>query len=276
MTVLHGATFEAGVEPRKRRRRCAAALRIGCCLLGLTLPAVARADPARPFSINVEPSYFGGTFGTSNTVRVYEVPVTLEYHGARLRLRLEIPYIALAGAGLLNGGSVIQTSGHPVWRTGLGDIWVGANYRVLDTSGLRPSLRPYVKIKIPTASRTQGLGTGQPDVEFGTHFEWNVDGRFLPYARIGYRVVGRAPGLKLQNAVTFEAGASMVVPHHGYVTALFLDSGTLQRGAGPAEQLIAAYTVRLNAALEFQTYLTRGLTSNSPEFGMGMGLTEKF
>ncbi|GLR68471.1 hypothetical protein GCM10010909_31520 [Acidocella aquatica] len=254
-----------------------AARRIGSCLLlGLALPAAARADPARPFSINVEPSYFGGTFGTSNTVSVYEVPVTFEYHGARLRMRLEIPYIALTGAGLLSGGSVIQTSGHPVWRTGLGDIWVGGDYRVLDTAGYRPSVRPYVKVKIPTASRAQGLGTGRPDIEFGSHFEWNLDGRILPYARAGYRVVGQAPGLKLRNAFTFEAGASVVVPHHGYVTALFLDSGTLQRGAGPAEQLIGAYTVRLTAALEFQTYLTRGLTPNSPAFGAGMGLTEKF
>lgn len=239
-------------------------------------PPAARAAPPGPFSINVEPSYFGGTFGTANTIRVYELPVTLEYHGARLRLRLELPYIALEGAGLLNGGSVIQTGGHPVWRTGLGDIWAGADYRVLDTSGLRPSLRPYVKIKLPTASRSNGLGTGRPDVEFGSHFEWNISGRVLPYARAGYRIVGRAPGLKLRNTLTFEAGASLVVPYHGYVTALFLDSGTLQRGAGPAEQLIGAYTVRLSPALDFQTYLTRGLTPDSPEFGVGMGFSEKF
>jgi hypothetical protein len=276
MTVSQGATFEAGVAPRKRRRVHVSALLVGGCLLGPCLPAPARAQQPRPFSINVEPSYLGGTFGTANTIRVYELPLTLEYHGARLRLRLEIPYIALEGAGLLNGGSVIQTGGHPVWRTGLGDIWAAADYRVLDTSGLQPSVRPYLKVKIPTASRSNGLGTGQPDVEFGSHFEWTISGRVLPYARVGYRISGRAPGLKLQNTLTFEAGASLVVPDHGYLTGLFLDSGTLQRGAGPAEQLIAAYTVRLSAALDFQTYLTRGLTPNSPEFGAGMGFTERF
>ena len=253
-----------------------AALLTGGCLLGPCLPAFARAQQSRPFSISVEPSYFGGTFATAHTIRVYELPLSLEYHGARLRTRLEIPYIALQGAGLLNGGSVIQTSGHPVWRTGLGDIWAAASYRVLDTSGLRPSIRPYVKIKIPTASRASGLGTGQPDVEFGSHFEWNISGRLLPYARAGYRIAGRARGLKLRNTLTFEAGASLVVPYHGYVTALFLDNGTPQRGVGPFEQLIAAYTVRISPTLDFQTYLTRGLTPNSPKFGAGMGFTEKF
>ncbi len=252
----------------------AVALCVGAGLMAL--PAAGRAAQARPFSINIEPSYFGGTFGTGNTVSVYEVPVTFEYRSARVRLRLEIPYIALTGAGLLSGGAVIQTNNHRVWRTGLGDIWASADYRVLDAAGYRPSVRPYVKVKIPTASRLQGLGTGRPDVELGGHFEWNWDDRLLPYARVGYRVVGRAPGLRLRNTLTFEAGASLVVARHGYLTALFLNNGTLQRGAGPAEQVIGAYTVRITQTLTFQTYLTHGLTPDSPEFGAGMGLTEKF
>jgi hypothetical protein len=57
---------------------------------------------------------------------------------------------------------------------------------------------------------------------------------------------------------------------------MFLDGGTIQRGTGPAEELIAAYTVQIGAKLEFQTYLARGLTSNSPELGGGLGITERF
>jgi len=270
--VVAIAVWSLGV----RVRAIMARLGIGACLTGLCFPVVAEAAAVSPYTINVDPSYFGGKFGTSNTVQVYEIPLAVEYHGTRLRLRVEIPYVAVSGAGLISGGAVIQTNGRSVWRTGLGDIWAGADYRVLDESGFQPSVRPSVKFKIPTASRAKGLGTGQPDIEFGSHFEWNIYGKLLPYARIGYRAVGRAPGLKLQNTLTYEAGVSVVLPHQQYATAMFLDGGTIQRGTGPAEELIAAYTVQIGAKLEFQTYLARGLTSNSPELGGGLGITERF
>lgn len=252
------------------------ALPVGGCLAALSVPTAADGATTNQYAINIEPSYFGGQFGTSNTISVYEVPITVEYHGKRLRLRAEVPFVVVSGSGLISGGSVIQTNGHSIWRTGLGDIWVGADYRVLDGAGVQPSVKPYIKVKIPTASRSKGLGTGQPDIEFGSHFQWNLYGKLIPYARIGYRVVGKAPGLRLQNVLTYEAGVTWILPHHAYMTALFLDGGAIQSGTGSTEELIAAYTIQINAALEFQTYLTRGLTSNSPAFGGGMGITRRF
>ena len=119
-----------------RVRAIMARLGIGACLTGLCFPVVAEAAAVSPYTINVDPSYFGGKFGTSNTVQVYEIPLAVEYHGTRLRLRVEIPYVAVSGAGLISGGAVIQTNGRSVWRTGLGDIWAGADYRAVSYTHL--------------------------------------------------------------------------------------------------------------------------------------------
>lgn len=260
------------------KRPIIAALAAGLAL-GLARPdgtAAAAIEAATPFSVAVSPAFFGGQFGTGNNIHVYELPVTAEYHAHNLRLSLDIPFITIAGKGLVSGGSVVQTTRRSSLRSGLGDIWFSAEYRILQTGRYTPALSPYLKVKAPTASRRAGLGTGEPEVETGVRLDWSLANRVLPFLRVGYRSTSKAAGLHLRNSLVFGAGASLVAAPGQYITAEMIDNGAIQQGMGASQYVLAAYTIRLNRRFDLQVYAVRGLTHNSPAFGGGFGVTSRF
>ena len=96
---------------------------LGVAMVALAIlyaPGTARAAAASPYTISLDPYYFNGNYGGPNNTSIYEVPVTLEYHGPQLRLKIEIPYVAISGAGVLSGNNVVQAGQQQTWRTGLG------------------------------------------------------------------------------------------------------------------------------------------------------------
>ncbi len=242
---------------------------------GLMITAAQPAMP-RSFRLSVEPSYFTGRFGTAHALRIYDLPLAVIYRNARLRVRIEIPYVAVAGAGLLTGGTVLHGHYPSAIRSGLGDIWVSTQYRMIKDAGARPSISPLIKIKIPLASRGKGLGTGQFDAEIGSRFQWRLGKKIFPYAELGYRINGRSQGLKLRNALTYQAGASVALPHRQFATVVFIGHSAFQYHVGPTDSIVAAYNITLNARWCLEAYVDRGLTRNSPAIGGGFGVTAGF
>jgi hypothetical protein len=228
------------------------------------------------FTLSTEPSFFTGRFGGAKPINVYEIPLTLRYHGQGWRVSLQIPAVGISGSGQVSGGAVIRSRQPRGFRAGLGDIWLGVDVRLIDMSGVRPRVIPYVRLKIPTASRAMGLGTGAPDEEVGSRFEWRAGRIFLPFIQAGYRFTGQAPRLRLQNAFIFEAGANLLLGRDRYASVIFEDRGALQRGLGPSETLTAVYGMQVSPSLGVQVFVVRGLTPDSPSFGCGLGATMRF
>ncbi len=260
--------------------RCASvylarAIAIGTAVAASTGMAAGASAP-EPFRISLEPSYFSGHFGSAHVFRVYDLPLSVIYRKSRLRVRVELPYVAIAGAGRISGGTVLRGGHQPHFRSGVGDLWVSAQYRLCPAAGIRPSISPLIKIKIPLASRHQGLGTGKADAEFGGRFEWRIGNHIFPYLALGYRINGRAHRLKLRNAVTYQVGASVVLAHQQYVTAVFIGHSAFQRRVGPTNSVVLAYNVSLTPVWGFETYFDRGLSPNSPAIGVGLGITAGF
>jgi outer membrane protein OmpA-like peptidoglycan-associated protein len=107
------------------------------------------ADRSEGFS---DISDIGGMFAFGATDRV-ELFGTFSYR------RIDADLVPVARNGqpqdyLINQG----------WRTGLGDLWVGAKFNLLSqatSNGYAVALRAMAKL--PTASADDGLGTGKPD-----------------------------------------------------------------------------------------------------------------
>lgn len=236
----------------------------------------AGASAPGPFRISLEPSYFSGNFGSAHVFRVYDLPLSVIYRKSRLRVRVELPYVAIAGAGRISGGTVLHGGHHTHFRQGLGDFWISAQYRLCAASGIRPSISPLLKIKVPLASRQKGLGTGKADAEFGGRFEWRIGQRIFPYLTLGYRINGRAHRLKLRNAIVYQVGASVVFAHKQYVTAVLIGHSGFQRRIGPTNSVVLAYNITLTPVWSFETYVDRGLSPNSPAIGVGLGVTAGF
>ena len=242
--------------------------------LGMMIPAWTAS--AGDLTIGLEPSFFAGNFGTSHAIRIYDMPLTVSYRTGPLRLRIEIPYIAVSGTGLVIGGTAI-TNGHPAdYRSGPGDIWLQAEYRLNRPDGALPSVEPYFKLKIPTASYSAGLGTGQPDEEVGSRFGWIVGHRIFPFVRLGFRVIGKVPSLHLQDIFTFAPGVTFVPTPRNFVTLLMIGHTAIQARQPPLASLVLAYNRRINRRWELQTYLAHGLTAGSATIGIGIGALAHF
>lgn len=257
----------------KARTLCAA---LGAAVIALGMTMSAWAASIGEITVGLEPSFFAGTYGTSHMVRIYDLPMTVSYRSGPVRLHVEIPYIAISGSGIVIGGTAVST-GHPAGlRTGLGDIWLQAEYRLSEPRGLLPSVEPYAKLKIPTASFSNGLGTGRPDEEVGGRFGWIVRQRVFPFIRVGYRVVGKEPSLHLQDIFTFAPGITFVPVPRNYLTLLLIGHTAIQAGGPPMVSLVLAYNRRINRRWGFQTYLAHGLTAGSAAIGVGIGALAHF
>jgi len=250
------------------KHRYAAHVLCAVALAALPCKALAASGYA---TLAAEPTLISGKFGGSQTLSVYELPLTWAYHAPAWRLSVELPYLVLSGPG----GVVTGSAAHGT-RGGLGDTWLGGSLRLTTPDGLRPAIMPYARLKIPTASVAQGFGTGQPDVEYGSRFEWRLGAHVYPFAQAGYRINGRAAGLNIRDAAVFALGAAVAVGPYGYASLTFEERGALQTGSGPAEIAMADYTVPLSHRFGVQAFALRGFTPANAGYGAGLGITARF
>ena len=236
----------------------------------------AQAASPNGFEVGTGPSYFSGKFGTSHPIHIYYLPVDVQYRDGAASIRVSVPYISVSGQGILSGGTVIGTGGAAGHRSGLGDIWVTGKYRFQTLDGIIPNIVPYFKLKAPTASRKMGLGTGQPDAEMGSFFQWKVSRWLFPFAQFGYRFVGRTRHIKLRSVPTYSFGSTFVVAPKRYLTFIASGHPAIQPGLKPLEDMLVAYNTSLTAKIGLQFYADKGLTKSSPAFGFGLGTTMHF
>jgi hypothetical protein len=200
---------------------------------------------------------------------------------SRRRTRLgTVPYLHVSGpAGIIDGpnGPIQTTDGT---TDGLGDLLLRGSW-LLPVESLfppdepLPPWLPYVDliglVKFPTASRSEGLGTGEFDFGVETDLTWMV-GRFSPFVGIGYRVLGSPPGTHLDDVVTASLGAL-------YRIGAALSAGVLldyrqppSPSTGQRLELVpyASWVIASPWALE--SYVSIGLSDGSPDVGVGSQL----
>ncbi len=237
------------------------------------------AQAARPSAtVGVQPSYFEGSFGTTDNIQIWYVPTYIKYRDGNAELKLTVPYIAVKSSGaLVSGGTVVgKTGGGPSQtRSGLGDLWLEGKY-TLKGAGRMPDLTPYAKVKFATASRSKGLGTGENDYEFGLGAGTTIGTSLFPFVRAGYRIVGSPPNLNLRNVITYEAGGSLRVARGQFFTVMYSGYQSEQAGFSATSDAIVAWNYDLRPGTGFQVFGDLGLSNGSPDYGVGLGAQIRF
>lgn len=242
----------------------------------LLLPLGAFAQELR-LTASVTPSYYSGTYGTATRTDIFYVPFDLRANTGNWTLKATVPYIRVHSHGaLIAGGTVVGTTGgKATTHSGLGDIWLQGRYKIrLDDRG--ESISPYVKVKLGTASRAQGLGTGANDYEYGGILHLRAGSRLFPFAQLGYRVRGQATGFTLNNGLVYQAGASYLVDAANIATVLYAGHASSQPGLAAASELIGAWNYRWRYDSEFQAYGLLGFSTGSPDYGGGLSYLYHF
>ena len=141
-------------------------------------------------------SDLGGMFGFGVTNR-------LEMFGALGVRRIDADMVPVALVGqsqdyLINKG----------WSTGFGDIRLGAKFNLMSQStdnGYAAALR--VSVKVPTASASDGLGTGKPDFQFDLIGSREFNQRVDLTASAGIKLRGQPDGYNLTQGFVWGIGA---------------------------------------------------------------------
>lgn len=261
---------------------CVAALALACCSTraGAQEPAPVGRAPTLFWRVKASIGYHYsiGDYGLSSSTEIHYVPLVVTADVERWRLQLTLPYLNISGPpGIIEGpdGPIQTTDGT---SGGLGDLLLRGSY-LLPIERLLPerwASQPWVPffdliglVKFPTASRSEGLGTGEFDFGIEGELLWVV-GKLMPFASLGYRFLGSPPGTHLDNVLVASVGAQ-----YRLLTALsagllvdYRQAPTPQTG----EQLdIVPYVYWLFVPpWTLEGYVSAGLADGSPDAGVGI------
>jgi hypothetical protein len=198
----------------------------------------------------------------------------------RLYLSVEIPFVYQNNEnvipGVSNGGatsSASRSTSHS--ESSLGDIILRTGYSLVVDNGSMPLVRPSAFIKFPTADKSKFLGTGEFDGGFAVEIsKWF--GKWYPSVEAGYTVQGKSVALALRNYMTYNVGVAYQI-NDKFVPALLIN-GTSPPSDGTSSFL--EIRLRLKYQMTKHTsidgFISKGITTFTPEFGTGMAVFYNF
>ncbi len=257
-------------------------------------------------SMSVGANYTTGDYGDVEDTAVLSVPVSLRVRTGNFNVRVTVPWVRLDGPGSLidsglddggssggsgrgrgRGGSGSNSgSGSGVdigdddndplnngVTSGLGDVTVAASYELqltrnvwLDTTG---------RVKLPTASQSRRLGTGQIDVTAGADLVTEVGGVTL-YAGGRRRFVGNSATTNYRDV--WGAGLGMSARASDNITlGADLDwQQSVTAGNGASRDITVWSSFRVAGPVRLRVFAGTGLSTNSHDFTGGASLTYRF
>jgi hypothetical protein len=237
--------------------------------------------PAR-FTFKTGMGYDQGTFGAADVSRAAYAPFSLRYTGNKFEVGVSSAFarIDTAGGVRLIDGVPTQTdsSNGPLQESGIADTTVRSRFFLVVDEGrgsARPSITPFVKIKLPTADETRGLGTGKTDYGFGVELDKEI-GRIFLFGDLGYTVVGKIPSLPFRDRPSASIGIGKQLGENVSVSSLIDWRRSIIAGNPNPTELVGSLAYRVNRRVTITPNAFVGLTDGSSDFGLGMQVGFKF
>lgn len=252
----------------------------GLAMLGIALamPASAQEGSSGTFSFGVGADYSTGKYGRTDSTDVTYIPVMGRYETDRWLFKLTVPYVSISGPGTVVGGDrpiVLDGGGNAQRRTvsGLGDVVASAGYTAYSSAATTVDVTG--KVKLATASESEGLGTGKNDYSVQTDV-YRRYGDFTAFVGLGYRWYGDPAGTDLQNVGFGSVGGTYKAAASVSVGAALDYRQPIIRGRDPIVELSPFVSVKITNATKIQLYAVRGFTDASVDWGGGVVLMHAF
>lgn len=261
-----------------RSRRKLAAF-IVCAAL---LPGAVRAENWK-FSSSV--NYETGKYGTSDRVNSWYVPFTLKHYYTNSDLSVTAPYVSQSSTGRVTwvGGKPVRVNGKVVPAntgtssgSGLGDILVHGTYALKKEKNDSFSLALGGKLKLPTADKNKGLGTGEMDEAAGLEFSKDISTRWTLLADGYYTIIGDPAGVDYNNQIAVDIGFYRVLGRDLALTVLFETESAIVDGNADPRSISATLSRSVREGLQIFGGLTLGMSDGSPDAGVSAGFSGRF
>jgi hypothetical protein len=220
--------------------------------------------------------YITGKYGGTRSVDQLYIPVTLRYSTNRYSYRLTVPYTSVAAPSdtILSDGTVIPGTGDTITEAGIGDVIASATYQDVFDTEFNNDLAVDVtaRIKFGTADPDKNLGSGENDYTLQTELYKFLD-RSMLFSIIGYKFRGDPPGVDLDNSwIVYLGGNYKLTTDYKSGIDIYYQQSPIP-GLDDQLELSADLGYRLSATRYLGSYLIKGLSDASPDWGIGFYLT---
>ena len=261
---------------------------------------IQRKQPVASVSLGAE--YSSGSYNSDSTTRTIYVPMIASwYPDERLDISVEVPFIYQSSSqvttslyqnsaatsnsqtlarrggpgGIITGTTSSASSGSSSSVSGLGDIILRAGYILFFEKSSLPQLRSSLFVKTPTASVSDGLGTGEFD--FGGGFDLTKwFGELHLAGELLYNYQGKVDGFGLKNYVSY---TGMI----GYQMTRYIQPMLIIKGATApstySDDLLEARGRLLwdiTPTTTIDLFASRGLSDSSPDYCGGIAVIYSF
>lgn len=170
--------------------------------VGLCTQAVAQDQRDTKQTLSLASYFSSGDYGEGSDTEILYIPMSYTVNRGKWGAQLTVPHLKVEGVGnvLVNVGGVNRAvaGSEPETNSGLGDTSLAVTYQFdpLTSAGLFVDLR--LDVKLPTADRKKGLGTGETDYSAQIDISRNY-GSSVIFGTVGYTFRGETklyPGLE--------------------------------------------------------------------------------
>jgi hypothetical protein len=245
------------------------ALPVFACLI--SLPSLALAEGAWSFSSGLD--YSSGTYGKTERSESWNMPFAAKYDADTWLVRLSIPYLkTLSPSGVVGVGSdqvtISNGTGSMRWESGWGDVVLGGSKNIWQSKNLTIDLAG--KIKFGTANESKGLGTGKNDYTVQLDAYQKLSGEHTVFGSFGARKMGDPDGVNLNDPLLASLGWSFRESASTSYGLIYDFRQRLQDRSADVSELSGFVSYRISPTWKMQTYLVKGFSTASPDFGGGV------
>lgn len=262
------------------------ALAPGVAAAGPPAAAAAPASEQRPvrsaetvFSAEVDVFLLSGRYGEEERTEILYAPIILRAAGPRATFSFTLPYLRVEGPATIAAGEAggVPSGGAGAGadraRSGIGDVLLRGELFLLQGDGRKkPWVSALGRLKVPTASREEGLGTGEYDVTAGVSVTQPFGGRFAGFLDLLHRRTGDPPGERLEDTRGFVAGVSVVAARPLTVYLSYDREEALLAVLEGGESLSAGFVARPRRDWRLSGAAFFGLSETREDFGAMVGL----
>ena len=251
-------------------------------------------------SLSLGAEFSSGKYNSDTTTRILYMPLIVSWFPReRLDMSVELPFIYQTYAGLNSTDTATAKTVTKGWRfnqttptsassttlvtapsvgnasvSGVGDIVLRAGYIPLFEKGFLPQVRTSVFAKIPTASASDGLGTGELDFGGGFDFSKWLGNLHLAEETI-YNRYGGDKG-SAANSLSYSATVGYQVTSSVQPMVVVKGETALSGTYDDLLEVRGRLLWNLSPTTSIDLFVSRGISKSSPDYGGGFAVIYSF
>ena len=258
-------------------------------VVGVGLGMSAHAQQSESLSpqneLSIGAYYSRGDYGQTLDTSIYYLPVSYKRSFGNWNVQASVPYLEISGAGnvLVNVGGVgreeLEVLDNPAASSnnrGVGDSVLSATYQMPAFSSAAPFIDLGFEVKVPTANKDKGLGTGAYD--YGLQVDaYQQLGQTTLFATLGYKIRGKSDLFSQMTDSGFVSlGFTRPLNERFSAGVIYDFREAASSTSGETHEVLPYISWAIANEWTLMSYIVKGFTQDSADIAVGMQLNYRW